>query len=759
MNPREPSAHPRIIICGEEIEVPGEVPVVTFRDDPSVSFMAARRRHPEFRYLYPRVDPDGGYISKVDDLKKVVKRVVLHTDVTKTAADCFSVLEQEGYSTHFIIDWDGTIVQCADPQYTAIHAGPANRSSIGIDMNNVLPNLAAKGFSSVTYPALNPGIHDPDSAYYRPKTELKIINGIRTQSYGYCDKQYEGLLALLKALLKVIPSINPYPPVNDAGKVVLNTLEDFGSHEGIMAHWHISVTRWDPGPGFDWDRMVAGLAEEHNSFPLLIGDRKNIAKLMSRKKVEQKAAEYYYNNESGLGGYYPMGLHQNWHGGVHLHAPEGAEVLAMMDGYVVAVHFAQEATSLGSNNFVLLRHDFELPGMSSQGTPTRKELKLYSLYMHLDPMDMEPDRGSPPWLKTLYRFNEGERPEEEDELEGAERDDDDDDDDDLETDLEKTVKGHFPYLEVGTAGLAGAKLALKSGQIALFPTDEDSRVRVTSNERLGRVGTFGEDLEREPLLHVEVFGDDSWRDGIDMNKHGDFWVELEEDLANDLVVDNEEILRMVVSSHKRLKRRGEGEIVARPNEIEDFFSDSEAGGRRYLRRAIVRHISEWSDRVDWVQSLSKGQGWDTLMESVREWVDDEGRFARGFFIDEIQRFLPFVWLNERVSDHIGLQAGNGVLYYFHPIYFLMWLTFRSAQRIQVLSSGLSAEQLKRAYRDEMKRYEEQRERRIRDENAENIAEGCIAWDLDTMEASPDEVFEDLKRIRFPNQWKVDDEDS
>ncbi len=757
MSPLKGPERPSIIVCGQELELAGDVKVVRYKEDPAWSYEAMRATHPEFRFFYPRLDKEGQPITELARLKDAVNKIVLHTDVCRTGADCFRALAEQGLSSHFIIDWDGTIYQTCDPMHTCLHAGEVNKLSIGFDLNNVLPNLATKGYSSVTYAgemAMVPGvtgIDDPQSPYYRPRgTKRKVINRIDCMSYGYCDAQYTSFLAVLKALLKVLPSVKPYPPMDESGQVILGVIDDFLGFSGIMAHWHISATRWDPGPEFDWDRMVAGLAEEHNSFPFLLEERQNIATLMARDKVERAAEGYYANTEQGSGGYYPVGRHQNWHDGVHLHPPERAEVLNMMDGTLVAAHFAKKGTLLGSNNFVLLRHDIELPSVSSQGKASRKTLKVFSLYMHLSPMGLEPGPDAPPWLAHLHRVDAGEGAGQESGLAGGKEPPKAAADDDERLEFE-TKRAEFPFLEVGK-GL----YALKQGHVALFPLDDELRLRVASNERLGWVGEFGEEAEREPLLHVQVFTDDAWRDGIDMNRHGDFWVELEEDLKDDLVVDNEEILQMIAPRAQRLRLRRNGQVVLRASDIEDFFSDPDTGARAYLRKAIVRHVSEWASDVNWVRSLSKGQGWQALVESVQDWTDEDGNFVSGFFMDEIRKFLPFVWLTEDVRKHIGLDAPEGIVYTFHPIYFLMWLTFRSAQRIQVLSSGKSEAELREAYKKEKAALEEARKVRIRDENAENFEEGSIAWDLDTVEATPDEVLEDLKEIRFPDQWRVEE---
>ncbi|QSQ21737.1 hypothetical protein JY651_42390 [Pyxidicoccus parkwayensis] len=133
----------------------------------------------------------------------------------------------------------------------------------------------------------------------------------------------------------------------------------------------------------------------------------------------------YYNNESldtGIGGYYVLGLQRNLHGGVHLFPPANqamAPVSAAAPGYVVAARLPAEnssslapevAQALGSwPGFVLLRHEVEEPA-GRKGT-------FYSLYMHLrSPVypaatDPKQTRGAlldryfrdVPWFQKLYR--------------------------------------------------------------------------------------------------------------------------------------------------------------------------------------------------------------------------------------------------------------------------------------------------------------------------------------------------------------------
>jgi hypothetical protein len=99
---------------------------------------------------------------------------------------------------------------------------------------------------------------------------------------------------------------------------------------------------------------------------------------------------------------------------------------------------------------------------------------------------------------------------------------------------------------------------------------------------------------------------------------------------------------------------------------------------------IVRHVSEWSDAVDWVSALvssQEGRRW------MRHLADGEARWV---FRNEAAQFLPFTWLTKDVADRIGLAWDNGLVYTFHPIRFLQWWMYRrSAVRGKTLEALLA----------------------------------------------------------------------
>src|SRR5690606_21830482 len=99
------------------------------------------------------------------------------------------------------------------------------------------------------------------------------------------------------------------------------------------------------------------------------------------------ADEYFLNAESQeRGGWYPIGINQTWHGGIHLTAKCGTPVRAMFDGVVVAARFSPKPTALGHNNFIVVKRTMPIPGKTKHSTP--KDFIFYSVYMHLLPMEL-----------------------------------------------------------------------------------------------------------------------------------------------------------------------------------------------------------------------------------------------------------------------------------------------------------------------------------------------------------------------------------
>ena len=663
-----------IIIAGQRVPVP-DLRVVTFVDDPSWDF--AHLKDPPDRqgaYVEDRytAGDDRHVVHTLEDTQAVVDMVVLHADITADSRTCYQILQRRGFSTHFMIDGDGTIYQGTDVAAQAIHASSPefrkniNNFSIGIDLNCLQVNLAG-----TPPPAAHPGD--------RRLSDLIEINNVPWRSWGYTDAQYTALIGLLKSLAAVLPKLKLLCPLTEDNAPIWSVVEKYTPEIGLYGHYHLTEQKFDPGPGFDWHRLVYGLTEESNHVPLTLADPTTgrdvaLAGLHTDADIAAAARTYFEHTElAGKGGYYPVGLHGQWHGGVHLFAPLGTPVRVMADGVVVAARNAPPGP-LGSANFVLVRHDVLF------GDPSdNRRFVFFSLYMHLQQFAAMADEA-PLWV-TL-----GTRPD------------------------APLVPHALPPDEDAPAetapGLALTVVgdgidALRRGEVALLPTEGPTARRVAAGAIVGHVGEVGDDDDREALLHLEVVANSQWRNVVDLlGVHGRFWTDVEADPDDNLVVDVESLWRQI------LPDRGHHRV--RPDDIEALYAhpdDPEVRDR--LRMAITRHVSEWSDQVDWVKLLATGQTWEQKHQALRDLLEVDGRVRDALFAREIARHLPFVWLTEDVAKHAGLrgEVWDGVLDHFHPIQFLFWLTFHSNARARELAKGKSRREIAR----ERARADEKRE--------------------------------------------------
>lgn len=691
-----------IIIAGEYIPLGGKVKVVTFNDpgsfpdvlsfhSPTVESECLMTGGPCYgpRYVKP-----GQPVKSFEDLVETVNQVVLHIDGCHDAAMCFRVLKSRSLSTHFIIDWDGTLYQCLDVMQQGYHAGAANGKAVGIDLNNMMKNLV-KEPNAEMYPTGHPRYEEMmKKEFRRPKSDVQTIAYSKVQSYGFTDAQYTALIELLRVLIIKLPNIqNAYPMTLD-GDVVRTPLEDAASHAGYMAHWHWEAQRWDPGPGFDWARVYHSLAGGKNAFPIELEEGKNISTLIEPAKVKAHAEDYYRHNEVNSRGWYPMGINQTWHGGIHLKGKRGQPVFAMMQGVLVAARFGRGPSKLGHNNFMLLKHSIPMAQPAAPGAeepPEPKQLVFYSLYMHLDGMDVSKvTDDSPQWLKDLYKSDKGAAEAEEKGLEKKPDPDGLDDPsliDDIVDDTAFDPNDPDALDPAGWLEVGDHIGALKKGAVAKI-LYEKSPVTIKPGDVIGKVGMFGPSpTEWEPQVHVEIFADSSWKDAVDMGVHGRYFTELPADVESDLFVENREILGLFGARLRRGSALAPDRVLD-SSAIESFWlmPDEFQEEKRYMRRLVTRHVSEWSDMVDWVQSLSKAEGWD---DRTKDFANLLRQSSIGK--DALTSVLPFIWLSRDVAEHIGLDVSEwrGVLDHFHPLHFLLWLMYHSVSRTQNLAVGMS----------------------------------------------------------------------
>jgi N-acetyl-anhydromuramyl-L-alanine amidase AmpD len=733
----------RIIIAGQDIVVPGAPNgVVTWKEDRFFDFKSYGDDlfFAEARQTYgSRRDPDGNVVGDIEGLKKTVKCAVIHYDVTHNSKGCASVLKKRGLSTHFMIDYDGTIYQGLDVVYQALHAGDSvNVRSVGIDLNNLAQNIAgSRRFTDYK------GKSDDD--HRREKSRPQLINDVRWQCYGYSDAQYDALIALMKVLQQQL-ELPIQVPVEESGEIKRDVLDKASAFDGILGHWHISATKFDPGPGFDWQRVLSGILGGANSFPVALRGVKDLVELSrsSNSERERELALVYDNTEtSSVGGTYPVGHHMNWHGGIHLYVSDSEEVSAMVDGELVLAHFAKEPTSVGSNNFIVLKHEIELPAKAEEDP---KKLKFYSLYMHLAPIDFKVKPGSkeardlPEWAQLIIGEETEEKPK------AAITEDDEGEEDEMS--VKRSVALRF--------GRDSLK-SLKRGEVTFLKD-----INVSAGKVIGNSGQVGREGERESFVQVEIFTDDTWKTAVGTGGHRRHFTFFSEDMDRSLRVRAPGVLSMLTGEYVGYSA-GLSEASLSPFEVQDFYSDKgNMTARKLFRRSVTRHVSEWSDQVDWFQALvslegeDPPDGWAKIRNRLQRVMGKRGPLrAQSAFAEVLNQTVPFIWLTEEVAEHLGLKQKpwKGVLYHFHPIHFLLWLTFYVGRKERVISDGVSRKERKRRRRA----YLEERKSGAGGDADHGDDDYLSILELEERE-SADEVLEDLKELDIPGTWDEQNSD-
>ena len=217
----------------------------------------------------------------LDTLRGVVDQFVVHFDARGTSKGCFQVLhDQRGLSVHFMLDIDGTIYQTLDLKESAWHATIANGRSVGIEIANVgayavsgtqgdevFSKWYKKGPDGKTHLTVpngleNSGLRDRTTDF-RPIRDVPVVGEVQGQTlkqYDLTPQQYESLTKLTATLCTIFPKIKCDYPRDKDGKLALKKLvgEDYTSYEGILGHYHVQTNKVDPGPAFQWDRLIDG---------------------------------------------------------------------------------------------------------------------------------------------------------------------------------------------------------------------------------------------------------------------------------------------------------------------------------------------------------------------------------------------------------------------------------------------------------------------------------------------------------------------
>ena len=211
-------------------------------------------------------------------LQRVVDQFVLHFDVAGTSRNCFRVLhDARCLSVHFMLDLDGTIYQTLDLKERAWHATTSNTRSIGVEIANIgAYGVGAKnpfeewyapdenGRVRLTLPKRfgDGGLRAPHfvGRPARPEPVRGTVQGRSLLQYDFTPEQYDALTKLTATLCRVFPKLRCDYPRDASGGSINHTLpaDALDAFAGVLGHYHIQDNKVDPGPAFQWDKLLNG---------------------------------------------------------------------------------------------------------------------------------------------------------------------------------------------------------------------------------------------------------------------------------------------------------------------------------------------------------------------------------------------------------------------------------------------------------------------------------------------------------------------
>ena len=105
------------------------------------------------------------------------------------------------------------------------------------------------------------GEPDTSASVFRPIREEKIAGNIQGQElvqYDFTPQQYEALAKLTATLCTIFPKIHCDYPRDAKGQLIPHKLPDqqLAHYQGILGHYHVQTNKVDPGPAFQWDRVI-----------------------------------------------------------------------------------------------------------------------------------------------------------------------------------------------------------------------------------------------------------------------------------------------------------------------------------------------------------------------------------------------------------------------------------------------------------------------------------------------------------------------
>jgi N-acetylmuramoyl-L-alanine amidase len=210
--------------------------------------------------------------------------------------------DQRDLSVHFMLDLDGTIYQTLDVKERAWHGSESNSRSVGIEICNMgayggnsrktldtYYRKDEKGKTQFVAPVFAKDAQRTPNFVARPARNEIVVGEVQGTQYAMYDltpEQYDSLIKLTAALCTRLPRITPDYPRDGQGNLITKVLDDdaWENFHGLMGHYHVQENKQDPGPAFQWDKVINGARKRMGLKPLPTGDVINNPKEAVAKK-------------------------------------------------------------------------------------------------------------------------------------------------------------------------------------------------------------------------------------------------------------------------------------------------------------------------------------------------------------------------------------------------------------------------------------------------------------------------------------------
>ncbi|QRK11159.1 hypothetical protein JQX13_14435 [Archangium violaceum] len=432
-----------------------------------------------------------------------------------------------------------------------------------------------------------------------------------------------------------------------------------------------------------------------------------------KNEADQAAlAALYKNNEEGPGGWYPIGLSQTWHNGIHLSSPDITTLVrSIAPGRIVAARLRMKGGEapaspkeyrFGGPQFVLIRHELKVleNKCATERDPTKwtfRDVKFYSLYMHLHLP--EASTRNIPWLTSFLPFL---GPQPEADASGPSRQF-------VRIDVERDgynkpfgLNFHGkPVKKKGGALSQGARLTiLKKGTLleVLTPTEEEApfaelgytKVKApTEGNKEGWVRSDDKQLAPLPefsaqvealtkggcarldypvsageciglvgavkphggMVHLEVFSEENLIEKDDLSQWHLFEGDKDDDPLCEIQGLPKELEPLAYNSSALLTSE----------QVKKAFTELGDTQRQFLRASITRNNSFWA--VEWKDVKKNNEGW-----------------AKEFDLtdDDVKDATALMWWKEAKDAGVALPD-KPFVYHYHPLALLEYLAARLPQ--------------------------------------------------------------------------------